>query len=386
MKYSKITLLCAFFAFDCFGMQADDGDAHNARSRSVNERFTGVINENHLPAGGLLFPVIGNGEPVEATPEEQTKIENDIGEYLSLRDAENDNPLIIAAIEEAIRDDDKAGIWNTIELLEKLTDAIISTSTPVLVTVDSFFAFCEKAGCVSDDQPGRRTVLGICARLFIAREDENYISFLAICIDPRGGITGLALPENGGYKIVSYPKGDVFYHESFHANAILRRYSSHLMDPSTGKKRVSDLQYIAARLNVPLGFFSDGWTDDAELHCIAGIYLTPKGMQLDPLCENARLLKIKGGIRTMCRSICCPEKEPVIGELAQLYKDKGFVIWSNGEFLKLFEESDSLMILYLMNFSYSYVFPRLGYKGLSIPTAPDEVHQALIATLLGELL
>jgi hypothetical protein len=103
-----------------------------------------------------------------------------MAEHLSLRDAEKDDPLIRGALMEAIKADKQAGICHTIELLEKLTEAILRTKIPMLVTVDSFLAFWENGG-----PSGVIPTLAACTSHEQNRGDERYLSYLTVYFTTR---------------------------------------------------------------------------------------------------------------------------------------------------------------------------------------------------------
>ncbi|MDR1236211.1 MAG: hypothetical protein LBJ96_04350 [Holosporaceae bacterium] len=361
MKCIKITLLHAFLAFNCFGMQADsNGDAYDVRSGSAIKRFMALINKDDFPVRGLL-PVDRKGEPVEATGYVQRKIKEETKEYLSLLDAKKENFSVSAALIEATGNDKIKGICHTTELLESLINIIQKLNMPLLVTINSFDKFCAKF-------EHSTSVRGTCFRIPAVMNGKTYFSSLAVLIKNEESEIELASPESGLFENKAYFASDALYHELFHANAVLLQHFSHLARVLPVSGQQLDLAIIAKSLGIPFDIFSKIWRNDLELHCIAGVFLDSTGkIRFDPLCENSRLLRTKGGIALGYAKSIVGEESSIVGNFIRLYRFGNKVIRNNnGEFTVAVPEGLSYLFS-SVKFAYEHLFPRLGYEGLSIP-------------------
>jgi hypothetical protein len=435
MKCVKITLLHAFFVFNCFGMQAgDDGGAFRARRVSVIRNFVEKINKD-VPVGHLL-PLDG-GAPIETTTEEQRAIEKDLRLFLSLRkEADNAAPVnaainannsttdgttikvtkdaIDAAIEKinagkaaieaddkaikwnifrATLDDEKAGITHTLDLLEKLTNGIVRRNIPLLVTLNSFNRFW-----INID-PGKQRE-DTCYRYCIVRNGRPYLAFLIVLLENKEeSESELAFKDGCWGNIVRFVS-DNLYHEFFHANAICWQYPSHFASP-TLERQVGNLQRIAGSRGIQPQVLLGRWHNDAEFHCLAGVFLDSQGkVGFDPLCVNARMIKTKGGIFSghipapilgEMYSIPGPLLRPIAEgkkstdlrfTLYQLKIDGTWVaVLKIDEFLIRLNKASSSRVLSHADFGYNFLFPLLECGKFS-PIARGKLRDQLMRRVM----
>ncbi|MDR1236019.1 MAG: hypothetical protein LBJ96_03350 [Holosporaceae bacterium] len=434
MKCIKITLLHAFFAFGCLGMRTAEDDAYKARAEQVLGNFMAIINKNSLI--DRLWPQDG-GESVEATIEEQQIMGRMIRKLLSLRERADDaapvnaainandattdgatikvtKDAITAAIEKidvnraaikaaieaddrairlnllnAICADKKAGISHTLDLFEKLIDGLVRRNIPLLVTLNSFKRFWTNL-----NPEGQRE--DICYRCCMVRNGKPYLAFLIILVENKEEFRSELAFKDGCFGDIVRSVRDGLYHESFHANAFCWQYPSHFYLP-TLKLDVHNLQRIAELLGISAEFLLETWHDDAELHCIAGIFLNSQGeVEFDPLCENSRMIKINGGIflghvsSPILREISFIPN-PTLGSIVrgkkltdirfalhQLEIDGGQrALLETDGFLIQLNEASSSRVLRCANFGYNFLYSFLECREL-FPIAKGKLRRRLM--------